>query len=54
LTGHHLNDLGAHAGHVGAEVVEDLGRDTVALAHQPEQHVLGTDVGVPQLKGLPQ
>jgi len=34
------------------EVAQDLGRDAVALAHEPEQHVLGTDVGVTQLEGF--
>ena len=54
LAGHHLDDLGAHARHVGAEIAEDLGGDAVTLAHEPEQHVLGADVGVTQLEGLAQ
>ena len=54
LAGHHLDDLGADPSHVGAEVREDLCRDAVALAHQPEQHVLGPDVGVAELQGLAQ
>ena len=52
LAGHHLDDLGAHAGHVGAEVVQDLGGDALALAHEAEEHVLGADVGVSQLESL--
>jgi hypothetical protein len=44
----------AHASHVGAEVVQDLGRDAVAFAHEAEQHVLGADVGVAELQGLAQ
>ena len=54
LPGHHLDDLGADPGHVGPEVVQDLGRDTVAFAHEPEQHVLGADVGVTELEGFAQ
>ncbi len=52
LTGHHLNHLCTNPRHIGPEVAQDLGRDAVALAHEPEQHVLGTDVGVTQLEGF--
>src|SRR5665213_1708292 len=38
-----LDDLLAHPGQVGPEALEHLGGDTLALAHQPEQHVLGAD-----------
>ena len=47
-----LNDLLAHTSQVGAQADEDLGGDTLALAYEAEQHVLGADVVVTQLKRL--
>src|SRR5690606_27622758 len=47
-----LNDLLAHAVEVGAELHEHLGSDTLTLANEPEQDVLGADVVVAELKGL--
>ena len=52
VTRDHLNDLLAHMSQVGAQADEDLGGDTLALAHEAEQHVLGADVVVTQLKRL--
>ena len=39
---------------LGAELLEDLGGDTLALADQAEEDVLGPDVVVAQLQRLPQ
>jgi len=47
-----LDDLLADTGQVGAQADEDLGGDTLALAHEPEQHVLGADVVVAELQRL--
>src|ERR1019366_8049278 len=49
-----LDDLLADTGQVGAQADEDLGGDTLALAHEPEQHVLGADVVVAELQRLPE
>ena len=51
---HELDHLLAHAAEVGAEADQNGGGDAFALAHQTEQHVLGTDVAVAQLQGLAQ
>ena len=39
-------DCGTDLAQLDAEVVEDLGGDTVAFAHQAEEEVLGADVVV--------
>ena len=49
-----LQDLLADPVEVGAELDEHLGRDTLALADQPEQDVLGADVVVAELQRLAQ
>src|SRR5690606_34532303 len=49
-----LDDLLAHAVQVGAELAEHLRRDTLALADEAEQDVLGADVVVAQLQRLAQ
>ena len=49
-----LDDLLADAGQVGAEADEDLSGDALALAYEAEQHVLGADVVVAELKRLAQ
>ena len=41
-------------GQVGAEADEHLGGHAFALAHEPEEHVLGADVVVAELQGLAQ
>ena len=43
---HHLDDLLAHTGEVGAKVEEDPGRHPFALADHSEQDVLRSDVVV--------
>ena len=49
-----LDDLLADPRQVGAELHEDLGGDALALADQAQQDVLGADVVVAELQGLPQ
>src|SRR5208337_2946074 len=49
-----LDDLLAHPGEVSTQADEDLGGHALALADEPEQHVLGADVVVAELKGFPQ
>jgi hypothetical protein len=49
-----LDDLGADAVEVGAELLQHLGGDALALADQPQQDVLGADVVVPELERLAQ
>src|SRR5208337_3394717 len=51
---HELDDLLAHPGEVSTQADEDLGGHALALADEPEQDVLGADVIVAELKGLPQ
>src|SRR5204862_3123898 len=38
---------------VRAQLLQDLGGHALALADEPEEDVLGADVVVPELKGLP-
>src|SRR5439155_17741573 len=45
-------DRGAHLGELNVHVLEDACRDTLALADEPEQQVLGTDVVVVEALGL--
>ena len=52
VTGEQLDDLLAYARQVCAEAHEDLRGDSLALADQPEEHVLGADVVVAQLESL--
>ena len=47
-----LLDLAAHGLEGDAERLEGLGRHALALVDQPEQDVLGPDVGVAELAGL--
>ena len=47
-----LDDLLADPVEVGAELLQDLGRDALALPDQAEQDVLGADVGVAELERL--
>ena len=54
MTDDALRHASADALHVRAEVPEDLGADTLALASQPEQKVLGPDVALLKLQGLPE
>ena len=54
VAGEQLDDLLADTGQVCAEALQDLGGDAFALAHQPEQHVLGPDVVVSELERLAQ
>ena len=49
-----LDDLLADPVEVGAELLQDLGGDALALADQAEQDVLGADVGVAELERLAQ
>ena len=49
-----LDDLLAHPVEVGAELLQHLGGDALALADQAEQDVLGADVGVAELQRLAQ
>jgi hypothetical protein len=42
----------ADAAHVRAEVQQDLGAYTLALADQPKQKMLGPDVAMAKLQGL--
>ena len=44
----------ANFGQVGPELGQDLGGDTLALADEAQQDVLGADVVVAQLQGLAQ
>ena len=48
----HLHDGLAHAGQIPAEVGQDLGGHSLALAQQAEEQVLGADVVVAELEGL--
>jgi hypothetical protein len=43
VAGEGLHDLLADQGQVGAEADEHLGGDALALADEPEEHVLGAD-----------
>ena len=54
IAGHQLDDLLADPTQVGPQAYEDLGSDALPLADHAEQHVLGTDVAVSELKGLAQ
>ena len=54
VAGKKLDDLLTHPGQVGAQADEDLSGDTLTLAHQPEQHVLGAYVVVAELQRLPE
>ncbi len=54
VAGEELDDLLAHAVEVGAELVEDLRGDALALADEAEQDVLGPDVVVAELQRLAQ
>ena len=54
VAGEQLDDLLADTRQVGAEALQDLGGNALALAHQPEQHVLGPDVVVSELERLAQ
>mmetsp|Transcript_24617 Transcript_24617/g.41127 ORF Transcript_24617/g.41127 Transcript_24617/m.41127 type:complete len:578 (+) Transcript_24617:1095-2828(+) len=49
---HHTDHLGANLGGISAEVLQDARSDTLTLAEQAEQQMLGTDVVVPQLASL--
>ena len=44
----------AHPAEVGAQADQHGGRHAFALADEPEQHVLGADVAVPELQRLTQ
>ena len=46
--------LVAHRVRVGAEIPQDLGRDPLVLADEPEQQMLGADVVVPEREALAQ
>jgi hypothetical protein len=50
----HPHDLAADLVRVDVEVGENAGRDALALAHEPEQDVLGADVVVAELERLAQ
>ena len=52
--GEHADDLVADLLSVGVEVEQDAGGDTLVLAHQPEQDVLGADVVVAERERLAQ
>ena len=52
--GQQLDDLLADPVEVGAELLQHLGRDALALTDQAEQDVLGPDVGVAELQRLAQ
>src|SRR5690606_33166301 len=54
VSGDELDDLLTHAVQVGTELDEHLGCDTLALANEAEQDVLGPDVVVAELERLPQ
>ncbi len=54
VAGQQLDDLLADAREIGAELHEDLGRDALTFADQPEEDVLGADVVVAELERLPQ
>ena len=54
VAGQQLDDLLAHAVEVGAELLQHLRGDTLALADEPEQDVLGADVVVAELQRLAQ
>ena len=54
VAGEELDDLLADTRQVGAEALEHLGGDALALADQTEQHVLGADVAVAELQRLAQ
>ena len=49
-----MDDLLAHTAEVGAQLDEHLGGNALALADQPEQDVLGTDVVVAELQRFTQ
>src|SRR4029450_12471238 len=53
VAGQELDHGLADAVEVGAELLQDLGGDALALADQPEQDVLGADVVVTELERLP-
>src|SRR5581483_6232492 len=52
VPGEQLDDGLPNAVQVGAELLEDLGGDPLALADEAEQDVLGPDVVVAELEGL--
>ena len=52
VAGQDLDHGLANAVEIGAELLQDLRCDALALADQPEQDVLGPDVVVPQLQRL--
>jgi hypothetical protein len=54
VTGEELDDLLADPGQVGAEAEEDLDGDTLTLADETEEEVLGADVVVAELQRLAQ
>ncbi|GHS89420.1 hypothetical protein AGMMS50218_15670 [Actinomycetota bacterium] len=54
VAGQELDDLLADLVQVGAELAQDLRGDTLALADEPEQDVLGPDVVVAELQRLAQ
>src|SRR4029450_9107378 len=54
VAGQQLDDLLADPGEVGAQLDQHLGGNALALADQPEQDVLGADVGVAELQRLAQ
>ena len=51
---HQLDDLLAHAAQIGPEADQHGGGHALALAHEAEEHVLGTDVAVAELQRLAQ
>src|SRR5207237_6736383 len=53
-SGEHPDDLVANLLGVGVEVEQDARRDSLVLAHEPEQDVLGADVVVAQQECLAQ
>ena len=52
VTREQLDDLLTHAGKVGAELDEHLGRDAFTFADEAEEDVLGPDVVVAELQRL--
>ena len=54
VPGQELDDLLADPGEVGAQALQHLCGHTLALADQPQQHVLGSDVAVAELQRLTQ
>ena len=54
VAGEKLDDLLADPGQVGPQLHQHLGGDALTLPDQAEKNVLGADVVVAQLQGLPQ